>query len=331
MAGGLVNRLLIGASAAIAMFCGTAAQKALADEGGISFWLPGQYGSLAALPNNPGWTLTALYYHTDVDAGGGTEFPSGGEIRAGLDARGDLFAFGPGYIFEDPVLGGQFSLSILGIVGNSRASIEATLTGPNGNQISGERTDTLFSYGDLYPTAALKWNHGTSNFMAYLSGDIPVGDYDPDRLANVGIGHGAIDGGFGYTYFNPQTGHELSFVTGLTYNFENEDTDYQNGIDWHLDWGASQFLSESVHVGAVGYAYQQITGDSGSGATAGDFESRVFAVGPQIGFLFPAGGMQGYLNIKGYYEFEAENRAEGWNVFLTLALTQAKHEEPYVK
>ena len=29
--------------------------------------------------------------------------------------------------------------------------------------------------------------------MAYLAGDIPVGSYNPDRLANIGIGHGAID------------------------------------------------------------------------------------------------------------------------------------------
>jgi hypothetical protein len=45
--------------------------------------------------------------------------------------------------------------------------------------------------------------------MTYVTGDIPVGAYDSTRLANIGIGHGAIDGGGGYTYFNPQTGHEF--------------------------------------------------------------------------------------------------------------------------
>jgi hypothetical protein len=34
--------------------------------------------------------------------------------------------------------------------------------------------------------------------------------------SNLGIGHGAIDAGGGYTYFNPQTGHELSGVLGFT-------------------------------------------------------------------------------------------------------------------
>jgi hypothetical protein len=41
--------------------------------------------------------------------------------------------------------------------------------------------------------------------MTYVTGDIPVGAYDPTRLANLGIGHGAIDGGGGYTYFNPRS------------------------------------------------------------------------------------------------------------------------------
>jgi hypothetical protein len=59
----------------------------------------------------------------------------------------------------------------------------------------------------------------------------------------------------------------------------------------------------------VGYAYQQLTADSGAGATLGDFKSRVFAIGPQIGYLFPVGDMQGYLNLKGYKEFGAQNTA----------------------
>src|SRR5262245_43578758 len=55
-------------------------------------------------------------------------------------------------------------------------------------------------------------------------GDVPVGAYDSTRLSNIGIGHGAIDAGVGYTYLNPQTGHEFSGVLGFTYNFTNQST-----------------------------------------------------------------------------------------------------------
>jgi hypothetical protein len=61
--------------------------------------------------------------------------------------------------------------------------------------------------------------------------------------------------------------------------------------------------------------------DSGQAAILGDFKSRVFAVGPQIGFIFPVGEMQGYLNLKAYKEFAAENRPEGWNAWLTFAVS----------
>src|ERR1017187_6469438 len=42
----------------------------LADEGGVSFWLPGQFGSLAAIPQQPGWALAMVNYYTSLSAGG---------------------------------------------------------------------------------------------------------------------------------------------------------------------------------------------------------------------------------------------------------------------
>ena len=114
--------------------------------------------------------------------------------------------------------------------------------------------------------------------MIYGIGDIPVGTYDASRLANLGIGHGALDGGVGYTYFDPKTGHEFSIVTGLTYNLINPSTGCQNGIDWHVDWGASQFVTKTVQIGAVGYFFQQLTGDRGAAAFLGDNVSRVAAI-----------------------------------------------------
>jgi hypothetical protein len=296
---------------------------AIADEGGVSFWLPGQFGSLAAAPAVPGWSFAGVYYHTTVSAGGGKQFAFGGGVQAGLKAHADLGFFNGTYVFATPVLGAQASIALTGAYGRMAPRIDATLTGPNGGVLSGSRSDSVTAFADLYPMATLKWNFGVHNVMVYTMWDVPVGSYDSNRLANIGIGHWAADGGVGYTYFNPATGHEFSVVTGLSYNFENPDTNYQNGIDWHVDWGASQFLSKQIHVGLVGYWYQQITGDSGAGATLGPFKSRVGGIGPQIGYIFPVGDMQGYLNLKGYKEFSAENRPEGWNVWLTFQLAQA--------
>lgn len=315
---------------------------AWADEGGISFWLPGTFGSLAATPQQPGWSQAVTYYHTSVSAGGDVararEITIGNlpanvtaNVNANIHANVNLGLFSTSYVFESPVLGGQASVGLTSIYGANSTSLAGTLTGtialPGGGVIPfGPRTDNIFSstegFGDLYPQFALRWNAGVHNYMTYITGDIPVGTYNPTRLANIGIGHGAIDAGGGYTYFNPQTGHEFSAVLGMTYNFKNPDTQYQSGIDLHLDMAASQFLSKQTFVGLVGYVYKQIGCDSGSGDRVGCFQSQVAAIGPQVGFIFPVGTMQGFLNIKGYKEFAAENRPEGWNAWVTFAISQ---------
>jgi len=93
-------------------------------------------------------------------------------------------------------------------------------------------------------------------------------------------------------------------VLGFIYNFKNTATQYQNGVDLHFDWGASQFLTKQVQVGLVGYVYKDIGCDTGSGDRVGCFQSQVFGVGPQFGYIFPLSqGLQGYINLKGYGEF----------------------------
>lgn len=307
-------------AAAVGALALIAAQPAAADEGGVSFWLPGQFGSFSAAPGNPGWSLPLIYYHSSTDAGGSKPFRRGGVLAAGLDAHADLAIVAPTYVFGTPVAGGQASLGITGLFGRVKVETSATLTSPSGGVQSGGQSDTLESVGDLYPTASLKWNRGNHNFLAYTMAGVPVGSYSAGRLANLGTNHWSLDAGGGYTYLDAAKGRELSAVLGFTYNWENHDTDYKNGISAHLDWAASQFLSDRLHIGLVGYFYNQLTGDSGSGAVLGDFESRVAGIGPQLGYFLSVGAQKWYVNLKAYHEFDAKNRPEGWNAWLTLAI-----------
>jgi len=241
-----------------------------------------------------------------------------------LNANADVVFINPSYVFATPVFGGQFALGVTGLVGVQNAAVNGSLTLGSGSVVimrEGTIADSMSGYGDLYPMASLRWGSGVNNWKTYVTGDIPVGMYDPTSLANLGIGHGAIDGGGGYTYLDPQAGHEFSVVTGLTYNLLNPGTDYQSGVDWHVDWGASQFVTKQVLVGAVGYVYDQISCDSGSGDRIGCFEARVLAVGPQIGYIFPIGSTQAFLGLKAYWEFDAQNRPAGWNAWATLSIS----------
>jgi hypothetical protein len=310
-------------------------ERAFADEGGVGFWLPGEFGSLAATQQVPGWSFGIVNIYESVSASGnvaaarevtiGNLHPNvNANLNVNLSAKPDLVLVAPTYVFATPVVGGQFAFSLAGAAGRSSGDLNGTLIvsalGMTATR-QGEISDARYGFSDLYPQATLRWNSGVNNWMIYGMGDIPVGTYDSSRLANLGIGHGALDSGVGYTYFDPKTGHEFSVVTGLTYNLVNPSTGYQNGIDWHVDWGASQFVTKTVQLGAVGYFYQQLTADRGAAAFLGENLSRVAGIGPQVGFLFPAGSMQGYLNLKSYWEFDAQNRAAGWNAWVTLGFS----------
>lgn len=77
-----------------------------ADESGVSFWLPGTYGSLSAVPTTPGWSLAEIYYHTSVHASGAAaaarEFQIGRfspnvniNLNLALGAQADLMIIAP--------------------------------------------------------------------------------------------------------------------------------------------------------------------------------------------------------------------------------------------
>jgi len=331
------------AVAALAVASVLFSQTALADEGGVSVWLPGFFGSLAASPLQPGWSLTSIYYHTTVSAGSDVakareitigQIPAtlNVNVSASVDARADLALALPTYTFATPVLGAQATVGVLALYGRTDTSLAAqlsgTLTTPFGTLPFSRFdaiSDAVTGFGDVYPLATLRWNNGVHNYMTYVFGDVPVGAYDATRLSNIGVGHGAIDVGGGYTYLNPQTGHEFSGVLGFTYNFTNPSTQYQSGVDMHFDWGASQFLTKQFQAGLVGYVYQEVGCDSGSGDRVGCFQSRVVGVGPQLGFIIPlTTETQGYLNIKGYKEFAAQNRPDGWNTWVTFVISPAE-------
>jgi hypothetical protein len=229
---------------------------ALADESGISFWVPGFFASMAATPQQPGWSLATFYYHTDVSASGSAALSKqitigqfnptiSVSINANVHATGDLGFLIPSYVFATPVFGGQAAAALIGAYGRTQTALNATFSAtpiPITRSIS--ITDTTFGFSDLIPQFSLRWNSGVNNVMTYITGDIPIGTYSATDLANLGIGHSALDGGVGYTYFDPKKGHEFSIVSGLTGNFTNPHTGYTNGVDWHTDWGASQFVTK---------------------------------------------------------------------------------------
>src|SRR5215475_13339221 len=94
---------------------------------------------LAAAPQQPGWSLTSIYYHTSVSAGADVararEFETGriplnltANVNASLDARADLALALPTYTFATPVFGGQLTLGAIGLHGRESTSLAGTVS-----------------------------------------------------------------------------------------------------------------------------------------------------------------------------------------------------------
>ena len=296
-------------------------QSVLADEGGVPFWMSGQYASMAAVPMATGWSLVAMPYVYSGNADKSKTFQHGTSINTGLSARESLVLMQMGYVAEEKILSGQPYLGVGWGPGTNTTTASVSVVNPS-TQLN--RSNTSNGSTDIYPLASLTWNQGNNNFKTYVTGDIPLGTYNSTSLSSIGIGHAAMDAGGGYTYLNNTSGLEFSGVLGATYNWMNNQTNYQNGIDSHLDWSVSQFVSQNWQVGIAGYGYYQLTADSGSGDRVGAFKSRIAAVGPQIGYLFNIGKKQAYINLRAYKELWAQNRVEGYAMISTISIPLGK-------
>jgi hypothetical protein len=291
-----------------------------ADQGGIPFWFSGQYASFAAVPQDPGVYLPVTLYYFQGSADISRTLQRGVNLTAGLDSKAPLAFISPMFVPDLKVLGARLGLSLSWGGGYNWSSAE--LTGPLGTDPG--TSDSVWGITDLFPLVNLAWGGALNNAMIYGTGDIPVGTYQSNRLSNIGLGHGAADFGGGYTFLSKKIGTEASAVVGFTFNVMNPTTNYKNGVDFHLDWAVSQFLSKSFHLGIVGYVYDQISGDSGSGDKVGSFESKAVALGGEAGYFFRVAGQQWYANVRGYTDLWTQNRLPGFALFGVLNIPVLK-------
>lgn len=108
---------------------------------------------------------------------------------------------------------------------------------------------------------------------------MPTGQYSAGDAVNVGRNYWSFDTVAAATWFNPETGTEISITPGLMVNTENDATDYRTGAEFHVDLVVNQFLSETFALGVHGYAYKQIEDDIGSGAILGGFKGEPYPAG----------------------------------------------------
>jgi len=117
-----------------------------------------------------------------------------------------------------------------------------------------------------------------------------------------------------------ESGREASLFVGYTVNAENTASHYRSGDEFHADFALARHFSNGLIVGLAGYAVQQTTPDSGRGAIFGSYQGRVLAAGPLIGKTFIVGGIPMTFTCKYDFEFAAQNRSTGDELWLSVSV-----------
>ncbi len=292
-----------------------------AELGKGTYLLGGKGPQAGMLPPVPGLFFSNIFYAYSGDVGPSKEIPGHGNLTVGLDVDVAFYAPSLLWIPDDKFLGGRWGVFGLLPVGVVDTAVDALLTGPGGVPIAGADIEqSRLSIGDPQFGGLIGWNSGHYYYNTGFVVNVPIGDYEPGALDNLAFNHWSVDINGAVTWFDPAIGFELSATAGVTFNDTNSDTDYKTGKELHIEAAALRHASKTFQYGLVGYHYQQISGDSGSGAVLGDFKGRVSALGVHIGGVIPIGKLPLSLAARLYWEFNTKNRLEGNAGFLTLTL-----------
>lgn len=256
-------------------------------------------------------------------------------IRADTDLELTFAKLSYTYVFDAALWGGTPALNI-----NVPYVIDAnlTFTGATPPFVGVPIKDTTSGIADITVTPMVGWHSGMLNYSAALSIFAPTGSYNtatvniPNRTIdalNTGKNIWSLQPVFAITKMNPATGLELSGAASLLFSTRNKATDYQNAPALNLEGTVMQHLPSGWAFGAVGYLYQQLGDDSGSGAEAtklalgaSSLQARVYGAGPTVthsgATVF---GKQASFQLKYFTEFGAKRRFESDTLWLNMALT----------
>lgn len=303
---------------------------ATATEGGSGAFLLGSHDFMAGIVPPPG-----TYFLVDSLWMNGTapELLVGGVVTTQPAADAFITKLNVTQVFKGSVLGGRAGLNINIPWASARLETNVLVSG----QEYGPLSDSQKGMGDIVLTPILGWDNGLWHTSTSLSFYLPTGEFSESivrpRLGIIDIlsiskNRLAIDTTTSLTHFNPKSGFEVGGSIGVTFSARNAYTDYQTAPEAHAEMTVAQHLPGGWALGVMGYAYQQLGDDSGTGADnlrqelgIDSLKARVFGIGPIASYSFKAGALPLSIKAKYYHEFGAKRRLESSVLWLTLGAT----------
>jgi hypothetical protein len=300
--------------------------QAWGEEGGSGHYFPGSMSSfIDGVP--PAETvilrLNVLDYTGEFD--NDIKVPIAG--LAALDVEVDSFAVALTALWRPPIeIGENWSYAAAITVPYIDLEVEADVAIPlDPMQRTVRRRDTATGLGDIL-LLPLMLNYNVSPALNYnfrVGLYAPTGDYEAGQLANQGKNFWSIEPTAAMVYLDPKTGREFSAFFGVTFNEENDDTNYKSGTQAHMELTAAQHFPLWGGLGGAGVSgfwYQQISDDSGSGANFGSFRARALGIGPVVSFTGKLAGNDLIAEFKWLHESGVKRRAEGDTLFLKVVM-----------
>ncbi|MDF1760358.1 MAG: transporter [Coxiellaceae bacterium] len=290
--------------------------RSYAAQSAESIYFPGTYNDfLVAVIPGAGWYLRDdnMYYSGQLSQG---VFTNSVQFDATLNLYMNMLKIAH---FTNTFIGG----------GRFGYGVNLTFVAPtlNSTVIAGRRdlqtTNNVKGLSDTYFIPfMLNWalKHGVyiTVYQAILA---PTGSYNPTQVLNVGRNYLAFDSDLQFTWLSHDTKKEISFTLGYIVNTMNTAIQYLTGNEIHLDYLLGYHFNANYAIGATGYYYRQVTGDSGRGALLGAFKGYSYGAGPAVEFTIPLNDGKNSLILisKWIHEFHAVNRFRGNEYMVSLA------------
>jgi hypothetical protein len=319
-------------TAVVALLAAATSVPAHAEEGGSGHYLPGSIASFVdAVPASKAFIVRFNYADYRGEFERGKPLPIAGITALGVEAKAQAYGLTLAWR-PDIDLGPKWSYAVSFTIPVVRSEVSADVAttlpgGPGAAPVTVRRTDVETFLGDavLLP---LMLNYQLSADLGIgfrVGAYAPTGSFTVGQLANTGKNFWTIEPTLGLLYFGQKNGREAAVNFGADFNEKNDDTGYKSGTQLHVDATFAQHLPLAGGLAGIGlnaYWYEQVEGDSGSGARFGDFEARTAGAGPVLSYVRKVGGgTEDFIaELKWLHEFETKNRLEGDLVWLKLIL-----------
>lgn len=291
-----------------------------ATEGGASLYLPGFHGPGAGMLPPPGFYFENDFYSYSGRLSARTQTQLGGAVLANVKVEARANFMTPTWVTPLEIFGGNLAFAVSIPFGTPRISAGAVIAAPRlGRAIGVSARDATFNLGDPIVSSFVGWHAGNFHWQVGGSLSIPAGAYQDGELSNMAFNRWIGDVFAAATWLDPKIGLDISATVGFEINGRNKDTDYRSGNAFHADLAITQYLSKEFSIGVIASHYQQVSGDSGSGASLGPYKGRTTAVGGSIGYNFSVAGTPVAARLKVLREVSVENRPQGTIALVSLA------------